>query len=563
MSDRRVRLAVSAAVAALALATAATAAETATGAALAQAAGDNDLAAVTALLGRQAQVNFVDENGATALAWAARNANAPMAEALLKAGADANLVNDYGVGPLLVAAQLGDAALVRALLAGGADANLATWNRETPLMHAARAGSVEAVEALLKAGAQVDAREARDGQTALMWAAAAGRSGVVRALLAARADPGLRTPTLVVQYPRRGQGDFLDGAAPVRKGGFSPLMFAVQSGDVASARLLLDAGQDVNQASADGVTPLILSLYQHINPQPDFPLITEVVGDVAMARLLLEAGADPNKAESHGLTPLHAAVFVAHGHDHMGSLTDVPTVLRPHDAAAEEAVRLLLARGADPNLEIADYSITSPAGQDPRGAARYANLSSFVLAGALNKPVLLKMMIDSGRIDVDARLRNGGTLLTTAVNLNQLAAVQALIAGGADVDAPDARGDTPLHLVAANRPGSGAIANALLEAGARLNLRNAEGRTTADLATGVADAAPRPRAAASSADPLIQLRGAPQMFGTLAREVIAVRVAGGAFPKENIRVTIGQREGLPPELQRRDQVIVAAPSAAR
>ena len=561
MSDRRARLASAATALTLALASGATAAEAPSGADLARAAGDNDLAAVTALLARRAPVDFVDEDGATALAWAARNANTPMAEALLKAGADANRVNDYGVGPLLVAAQLGDAALVRALLTGGADPNLATWNRETPLMHAARAGSAQAVEALLTAGAQVDAREGRDGQTALMWAAASGRSAAVRALLAAGADPALKTPTLVVQYPRRGPGDFLDGTAPVTKGGFSALMFAVQSGDVDSARLLLDAGQDVNQTSADGVTPLILSLYRHANPQPDFPLITEVVGDVPMARLLLERGADPNKAESHGLTPLHAAVFVAHGHDHMGSLTDVPTVLRPHDSVGEEAVRLLLAHGADPNLEIADYSITSPAGQDPRGAARYANVSPFMLAGAVNKPALLKMMLDSGRIDVDARLRNGGTLLTTAVSLNQLAAVEALIAAGADVNAPDARGDTPLHLAAANRPGSGAIANALLEAGARLNLRNAEGRTAVELATGAAEAAPRPRAAGPSADPLIQLRGAPQMFGTVAREVIAVRLAGGAFPKENLRVTIGQRE-LPPELQRRDQVIVARPSPA-
>src|SRR5581483_3215398 len=58
---------------------------------------------VKALLGRHADVNAVDANGATALAWAAMRDNLAVAALLLKAKADPNLGDVSAITPLRIA----------------------------------------------------------------------------------------------------------------------------------------------------------------------------------------------------------------------------------------------------------------------------------------------------------------------------------------------------------------------------------------------------------------------------------------------------------------------------
>lgn len=520
------------------------------------AAGNDDLARVRALLpGHAAGVNQTDEDGATALAWAARNGNIAMARLLIKAGGDPNRLNGYGVGPLLLAADEGNAELVSLLLAAGARPNATTWNKETALMHAARAGSAASIQALVRAGADVNAREARGGQTALMWAAASGKAAAVRALLGAKANAALATPVVEVGYPNARASDALEKQ---KKGGFTALLFAAGSFDKDTVKALLDAGQDPNRAAADGSTPLLISLYHHVNPKPDFPSDTEVVADLDTADLLLSRGADPNKADANGLTPLAAAVFVAQGHDLLGSLTDVPVIVKPHDKMGEQAVALLLARGANPNIALRQYSVPSPAGQDPRSGGHYANVTPFLLAAAFNKPALLKLMAASGRLDIRGAGPNGIALLPAAVRLNSPPAVDVLIGAGADVYIADAQGNTPLHLAAASRPGSGAIAEALIRAGAKLDAKNAQGKTPADIAAAVPAAAGGRGgrgggAAPNSGDPIVQGLGIPQFAGATAKDVIAIRMAGGVPTPAQVQISVAPTRELPPALQVRSK----------
>ena len=61
-----------------------------------------------------------------------------------------------------------------------------------------------------------------------------------------------------------------DGEYMSKKGGQNALFFAVQKHDLESARMLLDAGLDVNQAAADGTTPLLASLYNWDPPNTTF-----------------------------------------------------------------------------------------------------------------------------------------------------------------------------------------------------------------------------------------------------------------------------------------------------
>jgi hypothetical protein len=102
-------------------------------------------------------------------------------------------------------------------------------------------------------------------------------------------------------------------------GGQNALLFAVQKHDLESARMLLEAGVDVNVAAAGGTTPLLGSLYKWD------PLGKEFIAgkgapapngssarfspDLPMARFLLDRGATVNVADGAGYTPLHGAAL--------------------------------------------------------------------------------------------------------------------------------------------------------------------------------------------------------------------------------------------------------------
>src|SRR6266478_5651070 len=100
----------------------------------------------------------------------------------------------------------------------------------------------------------------------------------------------------------------------VLRGGATPLLFAVRAGDADSARLLLKAGADANDAQPDGVSALVLAAYS---------------GNGSVGAVLLEHAADPN-AFATGYTALHAAVL----RSDLG------------------LVKALLAHGANPNVRM-------------------------------------------------------------------------------------------------------------------------------------------------------------------------------------------------------------------
>ena len=296
------------------------------GAALADAAKRADWAAVRTLLDAGADVDAREGDGSTALHWASYRDNREIAALLIRAGADVDAANDLGVTPLWAACENGSSAMVETLLGAGADPNVPLPFGETPLMTAARAGDAGVVGRLLDAGADVDAATAEGAygaQTALMWAVAQSHPSVVEVLLAHGADVRARSTTFtetvktISTYANYGlQCVPRDECyiTEVRSGGFTPLLFAARVGDVASARLLVAAGADVNEAAADGAGALA---------------VAALSGNGAVAALLLDSGADPNAAGG-GYAPLHAAI------------------LRRDPMLAEA----LLSAGADPNARV-------------------------------------------------------------------------------------------------------------------------------------------------------------------------------------------------------------------
>ena len=256
------------------------------------------------------------EDGTTALTWAAMRSNAAMAEQLLAAGADPNISNMYGVAPLQVAIENAATEVAQILLLKGANPNAARESGETPLMTAARMGNSEIVKLLLSRHADPNAREKRFGQNSLMWAA--GSPDIIRMLIDAGADLQVTTNVWDVKATIPGSSFRTVGATGVpwvfqgdyvsKKGGQNALMFAVQKRNVDSARMLLDAGLDVNSASADKTTPLLLAVYKWESADGRSVAFTP---DLAMASFLLDRGAAINVADTQGYTPLHGAVLAA------------------------------------------------------------------------------------------------------------------------------------------------------------------------------------------------------------------------------------------------------------
>ena len=215
--------------------------------------------AARVLLNQQVDVNTPQGDGATALHWAAHWGDLEMLELLLGAGANVNAANDLGVTPLALASAHREAPSVEKLLATGANPNLDSETGVTPLMIAARTGSVDAVRALLARGAHINARETAREQTALMLAVAQRHPVVVRALLENGADVHARSRTrdamVLLDADKARERSVMTArevGTMIKRGGSTPLLFAASHGDLESAKLLLVAGANANDAAPDG-----------------------------------------------------------------------------------------------------------------------------------------------------------------------------------------------------------------------------------------------------------------------------------------------------------------------
>jgi ankyrin repeat protein len=303
-----------------------------------------------------ANVNTKDGDGSTPLLWAGYHDDLEKADALIRGGADVNAANDLGATPLWAACQNGSEAMVRKLLAAGANPNLALLSGETPLMVAARSGYAGVVEQLLNKDASVSARGAR-GQTALMWAAAQKHPDVVKLLLEHGADVKARSDkwSEVMAVPPHG---YLGYNMQVPHGEDTALMFAVRVGDLASAKLLVAAGANVNDADAWGVSATVLAGHSGF-------------GDIE--QFLLDKGADPNAAAA-GFTALHEAIM----------------------RRDEKMVSALLDHGADANAPLKTWTPTRRSSYDYHFEPGLVGATPFWLAARFDEPSVMRLLLKHG-----------------------------------------------------------------------------------------------------------------------------------------------------------------------
>jgi ankyrin repeat protein len=473
------------------------------GAGLVDAARNGNVDAVRSLLKGGADPNQTAPDGSTAVHWAVHADNLAMLNALLAAGAKPDAVTRYKITPLTLAAQNGNAALVERLLGAGANPDTASEEGQTALMTAARNGSVATVRALLKRGAQVGLAESFRGQTALMFAAGEGNTDAARLLLefGAKRDErskGGYTPLLFAVRNNRietvtfllAQGANVNDKIP---DGTSALSLAILNADFDLAAMLLDSGADPNVPDPRG-HPLHVVVWLHQpGAPPDFAMNGEdprpvprprgKLSHLDIAKKLLEKGADPNVTITWG-DPRFNSAGVARspanlniGRHYLTYQGATPFYLAARNGD-EPMMRVLAAGGADPlkgnrfgvtplmGAACLDYYEGETAGPFS-GVPESQRLEAVKLAIALGNKInarttfgdykmigtpeetLLKYphnfrdLIDLGM--GDPRFADM-TALHGAVICNQPSIVKYLIEQGAEVNAKNRLGWTPLMI---------------------------------------------------------------------------------------------------------------------
>ena len=438
--------------------------------------------AAKALIAQKTNVNAAEPDGMTALHWAVRANDLPTVQLLVRAGANVNAASRYGMTPIIFAAENGDPRVVAALLKAGANPNSSLPEGQTALMTAARTGDVDTIKLLVETGAKIDAKEQWQGQTALMWAASQNNAGAVRALLAAGADKNERSK-LLSGPACKGEPSGLVGPV-LPRGGWTPLMYAARDGAADAIVALADAKADLNATDPDGTTALMYA-------------ITNAHFDTAA--VLIEKGADPNVADSTGTTALYSAVDM----HTMGPMLSRPSPKLVDTRDASDIVRLLIAKGANVNVRLKRPIIGrhhTPTGDASLGEGT----TPLARAAKSNDLQLMKILLDAGA-DPKLTLKDRTTVLmiasaggavvgayAVAIPVTEDSSIEAIklcLDRGVDINAFNTSGTTAVH--AAVQRGGQKVVRYLAEHGAKLDMKNKQGRTPLDIALGVGAAAGR------------------------------------------------------------------------
>jgi len=479
---------------------------------------------VTALLEGGANVKAVTRlGGYTPLHLAAQEGHGAIVRALLAKGAEAGAVTTTGVVPLHFAAAAGNVDVISALLDKGADPNAKEpqWG-QTPIMFAAAAGRTDAVKRLAAGGADltiaakvVDISERNREDSAESRARNARIAAIQKQRAAERAAAGLQPISGAQRGARGGNDDAGNEPEPLGyadlvgvHGGLTALLLAARDGHAETALALIDAGAKINQVSAgDHTSPILMAT---------------INGHFDLAKQLLDRGADVRLISDGGAAPLYGVL----------NMQWAPKARHPQPAdymqqqiGYLELMEAILEKGADVDARLTKSLWYTTYNRDLLGVDRTGATAFWLAAYTLDIPAMKLLLrygadpnirtakvperYEEGGPDPNAPDRSGlppvpwggpavapihaasgvGYGLGFAGNTHRhvpdgwVPAVKFLVEElGADVNARDHNGYTPLHHAAAR--GDNDLIRYLVSKGADPKAVARTGQTTVDMANG-------------------------------------------------------------------------------
>jgi len=216
---------------------------------------------------------------------------------------------------------------------------------------------------------------------------------------------------------------------------------------------LVAAGADVNRDSADGSTPLLVAVQN---------------GQYDIGRFLLDHGANPRQVNQKNWTPLYLAVA-----NRDALTTAVPA---PGKEGALDFIKLLLDRGADPNVRIKVRTEVHQANTSLW--LKEAGATPLLRAALCGDLIVVRLLIDRGADPLQGTLDNTTPLMVAAgvgwaegftfqySEEETLEVVKLLLGKGARVNDANEDGITALH--GAAYKGANSVVRLLVDRGADL-----------------------------------------------------------------------------------------------
>jgi ankyrin repeat protein len=438
-----------------------------------------NLEAMKVLLDHKADVNGKEElRGTTPLMWAASESHPEAVKLLIDRGADVNAAAkpDAGGRPRNNLANPRTQRLNSAFgvngrgrgTAGGAGANL------TP----------GAPDAAASADSQAGGQQGRGGgRGGRGGGRGRGGNGGATAPAAAGADAALPDGEAGGDAPAAGAagagrgagGGFGRGAVATDGGALTPLVYAAREDCLECAKLLLNAGANINMVTNYGWTPLLTATQNR---------------HYKLAAYLLDHGANPNIPNKGGWTPLYLAT------DNRNiEAGDYP--VRTPDMDHLDYIRLLIDKGANVNARVCGPASTSTncVGDSTETRTNFTmqwlfeeGATAFLRAAQSGDVELMKLLLDHGA-DPKVYTAHNVTPLAVASGIGwvegvtyewseeeSLEAVNMCLKLGIDANIQDDEGRAALH--GAAHKGDPKVIEALVAHGAKMDMHDSGSRDT-------------------------------------------------------------------------------------